>query len=405
MNVRKMRLTYLLLLSGLLAFGLVLPGSILAKDFIKLGYGISLTGKYAPGATGQIEAYDLWLKKVNEKGGIYLKQYGKKLPIKVTQYDDRSSADSAIKIYEKLITNDEVDLLLAPYSTAIHYAIAPVIERFKIPLVGATCGTYKFKKELKPKYFWLVDAPTMGDVQAVATVDLLKSLNVKTVALIVTQEQYPQEMYTYLKPTLQNQKFNIVVDKDFPFGAKDHTGLLLQVKEKNPDAFLVLCYPADAYTITTQIQEVGYNPKLFFLQVGPCTVTFEPKFGAAVNGIMGVGRWSPKAPFPGAKEFHDDYVANFKRKPDYFNSTSAYCSAQVLEQAVEKAGTLDREAIKKIIDTMTFQTIEGPVKFEGSSNVGVPSMVVQWINREVEIIWPPQFQTSKPLFPKPAWPK
>jgi len=156
--------------------------------------------------------------------------------------------------------------------------------------------------------------------------------------------------------------------------------------------------------MTTQAQEVGLNPKLFFQLIGPAAVPFGPKFGPAAEGLTTMGHWSPKGKWPGARDFHDSYVAKFNKKPDYLNSTLAYASCQIVEQTIEKVGSLDWKKMRDYIAAHEFQTINGPMKFSGTENTRTPSMILQWQKGELEIIWPESTATAKPLYPKPAWP-
>lgn len=387
----------------LLCMMLFLASGSMAKDNIRVGFSMALTGPYAPAAKGQMEAYLLWEEQVNKKGGILVKDQGNKpLPVKLVYYDDKSEAETAVKVYEKLITDDKVDLLLAPNSTTIHFAVFPIAEKYKAPIVGNTAASVKLR-DLKSKYFWFVTA-TMPDRQMKALVDLLKSLKVKTVAVTSVQEIFPRENLEFLIPDLKEAGLEIVLQKDYPRGVKDLVTLLSEAKGKNPDAYIGLTYVPDTLLTTTQIQEVGFNPKFYFQLVGAASVAFGPKFGQATEGISTFGHWSPKAKWPGAKEFLDNYVAKFKAKPDYLNSTLAYVGCQVTEQAVEKAGTLNWEKVAATIAREEFSTINGPVKFTGSENLRMPAMVLQWQKGDVEIIWPPEVATAKPLYPKPAWP-
>jgi len=98
-------------------------------------------------------------------------------------------------------------------------------------------------------------------------------------------------------------------------------------------------------------------------------------------------------------------MAKFKSKPDYLNSIHAYLSAQILEQAVEQAGTLNWEKVRDVIAGNEFSTINGPIRFTGSENLRTPCMILQYQRGEMEIVWPPETATAKPLYPKPPWPK
>ncbi len=374
-----------------------------AKDSMTVGFSMSLTGKYAPGAAGQMQSYQLWEETVNKQGGIYVKKYGKKLPVKLVYYDDKSGTGTAVRVYEKLITEDKVDVVLSPYGTAIHFAVAPMAERYKVPIVGSTAASVKFR-DIKTRYFWFITS-CLADRQMQALVDLLKHLGIKSVAIIYAQELFPRENLQFLDPYVKEAGFNVLMRKDYPMGAKDLTTLLSQVKGKNPEAVIALCYPAGAFTITTQAQEVGLNPKFFFELVGPCVVVFGPKFGAATEGIATMGHWSPKGKWPGAKDFYDRYMAKFNKKPDYLNSVLAYTSCQILQQAIQKVGSFDWNKLRDYIANSEFQTINGPIKFTGTGNMRTPSKILQWQKGEVEIIWPEATATAKPLYPKPVWPK
>jgi branched-chain amino acid transport system substrate-binding protein len=378
-------------------------GDLLAKDEIRIGFSMALTGRNAPAAAGQMQAYQLWEEVTNQKGGIYVKQYGKKLPVKFVYYDDKSEAGTSVKVYEKLIVEDKVDLVFSPQSTTNHFAIAPLADRYKIPIVGTTAASVKLR-DIKTEYFWFITA-AMPDRQMRALVDLLKHLDVKSVAIIYAQELFPRENLQFLEPYVKEAGLDLVLKKDYPVGAKDLTTLLTDIKGKNPDAVIGLCYPGGSFTMTAQAREVSLNPKFFFQLIGPATVVFHPKFGAAAEGLTTIGHWSPKGKWPGAKEFYDRFLAKFdNKKPDYLNSVLAYAGCQIIEQAVEKVGSLDWEKIKDYIASNEFQTINGPVKFTGSENLRTPSMVMQWVNGELEIVWPEASATADPFYPKPVWP-
>ncbi len=379
-----------------------LTNAAVAKDNVRIGFSMALTGPYAPGAKGQMEAYLLWEEQVNKKGGLFIKEFGKRLPVKLVYYDDKSEAETAVKIYTKLLTEDKVDLVFAPNSTTTHFAVFPIAEKYKVPIVGNTAASVKFR-DLKSRYFWITS--TLADRQMWSLVDLLKSLKVKTVAVVNVQEIFPRENLQYLLPSLKEKDIEIVLQKDYPRGIKDLVPLLSEAKAKNPDAFIALTYAPDSFLITTQIQEVGFNPKFFFQLVGAAAVAFGPKFGTSTEGISTFGKWSPKVPWPGAKEFLDNYVAKFKAKPDYLNSTLSYLTCQIMEQAVERVGTLNWEKITEVIAKEEFSTIYGPINFTGFENLRQPAMVLQWQKEEIEIIWPPEAATAKPLYPKPPWPK
>ena len=106
------------ILLGVFVFALVavfLAGAAGAKDKIVIGQAISLSGPQAPAVTmagGPI--YEMWVEEVNQKGGIYVKEYGKKLPVELIRYDDKTDIGTMTNLLEKLIVEDKVDFVFPP---------------------------------------------------------------------------------------------------------------------------------------------------------------------------------------------------------------------------------------------------------------------------------------------------
>lgn len=371
------------------------------KEKIRIGFSMALTGIYAPGAESQMNAYLLWYEEINKRGGIFVKEWNKKLPVELVYYDDQSQPDVAVRIYEKLITQDKVDLIMSPWGTTIHFAIAPLSEKYKIPLIGTTAASVKLR-DLKGSYFWFITA-CIPDRQMKSFVEMLKAKDIKTASILYLQELFPRENLQFLEPALKDAGIKVLIKKDYPMGVKDLIPLLTETKAKNADALIALTYPADSFLLTAQAKEVDLNPKLFMQLVGPAIIGFYEKFGPSTEGLITQGHWSPKGKWPGAREFFENYKARWKKKPDYLDSSLAYIGCQILEQAIEKAGTLKRDEIRKIISYEEFITINGPIKFTGVENLKTPSMWLQWQKGELEIIWPPEMATSNLIFPKPKW--
>ncbi|MFH1122137.1 MAG: amino acid ABC transporter substrate-binding protein [Pseudomonadota bacterium] len=393
----------ILAIFGACVLSLLLVHPASAKDVIRIGYSMALTGLYSQGAPSQINAYEIWKEGVNEKGGIFVKDLGKKLPVEFVFYDDKSSPETAVRVYEKLITQDKVDLVFTPWGTTIHFAVAPLAEKYKFPMVGTTASSVKLR-DIHTKYFWFTTS-SVPDRQMPALVGLLKSLGIKTVAIIYVQDLFPRENLQFLQPALKEAKIKTVLTKDYPIGVKDLTTLLSDVKAKKPQALIALCYPADAFLLTGQLQGVQFNPPFLFQLVGPSIAAYGQAFGKATEGIAAMGHWSPKGNWPGAKEFEERYIKRWNIRPDYLDSALSYVGCEIIEQAIEKAGTLDREKIRDAIATGEFMTINGPIRFTGTENMVTPAMILQYQKGTLEIIWPRETATAKPLYPKPAWPK
>ena len=380
--------------------GLALAGLAQAAEPVKIGFSLSKTGMFASAIPSQLNVYELWKDEVNAAGGLDVG--GERRPIEFISYDDQSDPANAVKIYEKLITNDKVDLLLAPWGTPFHFAVAGVLDRYKFPMVGNSAASVQLR-EIKAGYIWFPTS-AIPDKLADELGKLLTSQGVKTVAVTNLQLPFSLEIKEYLMPVLEREGIEVLVDEAYPPGVKDMTAMLLKVKNANPDAVLSLSYPSDSVLYTMTAREIGIAAKFQLVLIGPTIDFFGQMFGPAADGLITVGHWSPhQKAWPRAKPFFDAYVAKFNTRPDYLDSALAYMSVEILEQAVAKAG-LDKEALRQVIASTTFDTINGPVRFDGVQNATTPTMFLQIQAGEAQIIWPPDQATAN-VIPKPAWPE
>lgn len=371
-------------------------------DTINIGFTNSETGFQAPGAVSQIRAYELWRDQVNAAGGLNLSQEGRKVPVAFNFVDDGSDPGTMLRQYDRLITQDNVDLLLAPYGTPTHFALGPALDKYKIPVVGNT--SIPFEEQITNIHYLYFTAQTTEGYMKPA-VDFVKanSSAIRTVAIANIQSEFPLRAANYVERELSAAGIQVVMKSDYPIDVKDLTGLLSEVKSRNPDAFFALCYPADAFLLTGTAIGLKVNPKFLYELIGPSIAAFHGAFGDALIGMTSMSSWVPKLRFTGSTEFHDAYAQKFNEPPDYLDSALAYASCQILQQAVEKVGAIDYEAINNLLRTDTFSTIMGPVSYQNQMNVGTPGLLVQWQPSGFEAIYPPNLATSQPIFPKPEW--
>ncbi len=367
-------------------------GGVYAADPIKIGFSLPKTGIYAPAAPSQENAYDLWRDQVNAAGGLDVGG-GVKRPVEFVQYDDQSDPAQAAKIYEKLIVEDKVDLLLGPWGTPHHIAVAGVLERHKFPMVGDTAASV-ILRSMKPGYIWFPTS-ALPDEMGKQLPILLKAQGVKTVAVTTAQYVFSLENKKYMMEGLKAAGIQVVAEADYPVDIKDMTAVITKVKAANPDAEISLSMPGDSVLFTKQSGELGFKPKVQFMLVGPTASFFTHIFGPSLEGLITMGHWSPSVKaWPKAAAFYDAYQAKYKDTPDYLDSSLSYESCEILQQAVAKVG-LDHEKLKTEFATDTFDTIDGPVKFNGVVNATTPTMFLQFQKDRYEIVWPEASATAK----------
>lgn len=358
---------------------------------LRLGFSMARTGMLANATPSQMNTYELWREQVNARGGLDVA--GVKRKVEFVVYDDQSKPEQAVRIYEKLITDDKVDLLLAPWGTPFHISIAPVLEKHKFPMVGNTAASVALR-QVKPGYIWF---PTSAIPDRIGTelTAFLKASNVKSAVVLANVLPFTKEIKNFLEPELKKAGIEIKLSTEYPPDVKDMTAMLTQAKQANPDAVLALAYPGDSVLYAKQAKELGITSPFQFVAIGPSDAFFPKAVGAsAAEGVVTIAHWSPRADWKGSQAFYDAYVKKFGEDPDYLNSALAWMSLEILEKTVAKTG-LDKARMREFIGKETFDTINGKVRFDGVQNAITPTAFVQTQKGKLQIVWPKSIATGQ----------
>ena len=374
-----------------------------APKSIRIGYAISLTGPGALGATvTQLPNYRLWVKEVNAAGGIMLSSIGKRVPIEVIEYDDHSNLDDVVRAEERLITQDKVDFILPPWGTEFNLAVGPLLHRAGYPDLVVTATTPELAKRWPDSIWFLGTAADLAE----AIIDTVAKLRAegkvgRKLAMLSVADEFGIGLAKAARRLLRKRGFELVYDRSYPVELRDLRPMMTEVKQSNPDVFIAFSYPPDTMAITEQARALSFNPKVFYTAVGTAFPVYKQRFGADVEGVMGIGGWNPDA--PGAKDYFKRYVAATGQEPDRWASPITYASVQMLQQAIERVGKIDRAAVIKELQTGTFQTIVGPIKLK--NNVYTETWYLgQWQNGEFYGVAPATLPGARQIiFPKPAW--
>ena len=377
-------------LAGAAAFA----GGVLAQDApksIKVGYAISLSGPMGPGAgLTTLPNYRLWVDEVNKAGGLMLKKYGKKVPIEVVELDDNSKADDLMRLTEKLMAVDKVDLVLTPWSTGFNFAVAPIYTKYGYPQVMGTAGSDKLE-EMVAKFPTMFFFLAKNADQSKALVDMMAAskqggkINDK-VALFIVQAPFGQEYIASLKPALTAAGFNIAYEAVYDAKASDLSTQIKAAKAAGPDTMIALSYPPDTFMITEQSMANDFKPKIRFLGVGTAFPTYKAKFGDKIDGVFGLGGWDPNG--PGMQDYFKRHTAfTGGKEPDRWASAATYAGLQALQQAIETVGEIDRAKIIQALKTGTFKTVAGDLKLPGNRDAQA-WLIGQWQGGEFYAVAP-----------------
>jgi branched-chain amino acid transport system substrate-binding protein len=384
-------------LVALLVAGAVPAWAQAGKDVV-FGGAISQTGRYAEPAGRQVNSIKLWVDQVNARGGLL----GRK--IKLILLDDKSDTQTAIKLYEKLITEDKVDVLLAPYSSGITEAVANVNERYKMPFVAYGAASTPIWEKGRKYIFNIVD---VAENYQKGAVHLAKQIGVKRAAIIGEDSLFPRQSGKGAKEWAQKLGIDIVVDENYPLKQTDFTALLQKIKASGAEAIFSNSYFADAAAQVRQMRELNLNFKLYASTVGPGLPKFAEQLGASAEYVLGYSQWEPLPDVlkhPGMKEYIEAYEKRFGEKPNY-HAGNAYGALQVTEAAIKKAGSFDNEKLREALATISVHSVFGHYKVDAKGMNNHEGLTFQILQGQRKVVWPEKFAQTKAELPIPEWSK
>ena len=378
----------------LAALGLVAaPG--LAQGPIRIGASLSLTGTYAALGQNQQRGYQLCAKHMNEKGGVL----GRKLEF--VFYDDQSQPATGVRLYERLITQDKVDLVMGPYSSAITEAVANVNERYKMPMVAPMASTTSIFKKGR-KFVVMVQSP--AEVYLEGLIDLAAKKGLKTVALVNEDTLFPKATVQGTIELVKKKGLQVVFVEAYPKGNTDFSAILTKLRAANPDVLGAATYFDDAVAITRQMRELNVNPKAYGVTVGGDLPKFYELLGKNAEFVYGATQWEAELPYPGSKEFAEAYRKEFPGADLSYHSAGGYGGCQVLVEAIKRTGSLDGEQIRGEIAKLDMNTVYGGFKVDPDGfQVSHKMVMFQWQDGKKVIVWPDELAGGPPRFPTPPW--
>jgi len=399
---------------AVLAAGLgATPAMAADCEAITLGSAISLTGKYATNGVHAKNGYEYAIRKIDEAGGIEID--GKCYTFEVIYYDDESKGDRGATLAERLINQDKVQYMLGPYSSGLTKAIAPVTEQYKIPMVEAEGASrslfnkgYKYLfAVLSTSEQYLASAITLAAEQAEASGKDASSVKV---AIAVENDPFSLDIRAGVQEDAEKYGMKVVLDEKLPRDLSDMSAILTKVKLLKPDVLIVSGHSKGAATAVRQIGEQRISVPM--IAVTHCEAAdVVGNFGKAANDILCSTQWAETL------SYEDDifgtaaeYEAGFKEVfPEYTDKTVPYQVAQasaavyVFKDAFERAGTLDKDAVRDAIAETDLSTFYGQIRFsEAGNNIAKPMVLRQIQDGEYNVVAPSEFASHELNWPRKA---
>ncbi len=365
-------------------------------DPIRIGASVSTTGTNGRTGLYQQEAYLLWEAQKNASGGLLGR------PVEMVLYDDQSDPTTGARLYERLITEDQVDLVMGPYASGVTQAVAQITERYGYPLLVAGASANSIWESGFRAIFGVYSVA--GDYFKDIITTIAPAQDYKTAAVIYEDAVFPMSTGQGAVTTLQDQGIEVVLEESYPQKATDVSSVLTKIRDLDPDMLIGGSYLPDSVLIVRQAKELGLNPRLYAFSVGAAQPDFVETLGADANYVLGPSMWEPEIETEGNADFMAAYQQMWDRDPDYHSATG-YAGCQILERAVTNVGELDLEALAEALSSLTMNTIlPGEYRVdETGKQIGHIPLTVQWQDGQKIIVAPEDQQTGELNLPTPPW--
>lgn len=395
------RLTACILAVALMAALVGCTGRQQAKepDVIKLGALAPLSG--AAAATGQDmrDGFTLALEQVNAKGGIL----GKKVELLLE--DDKGDPATAIAAFEKLVTKDQVFMILGGMSSSITLALAEPAKRLQVIMAWTGAAATKVEQAFAGQD-WFFHYHPWEYHNLRATVDFWTHIGAKRIAIAYEDGVFGTGGKDLALVLIKEAGMEAVAVESFKTGSADLSPLLTSIKKSNPDVFYWIGYAADCIPMVTQAKELDFNPKLIY-GVPP---SWAPGFEKLPESeyVAGLTFWTPDIKTPESQAFVDAYVKRFGHKPASYWAPLAYTCLITVADAINRAGKLDKDAVIKALEQTDYVAPVGHrLRFSPSKYIKHQGFTqwlsFQWRNGKMEVVFPEQLATAPLVYPVPTW--
>jgi branched-chain amino acid transport system substrate-binding protein len=318
--------------------------------------------------------------------------------LELVQRDDESDPAITVSSMAELAAEDIV-AYLGGFGSLLHANAIPEAERVQIPYLGVATAQQSLHEQGYEYFF--SPFPKSPDI-AVSVFEMLNALipegeRPTRVGIFQELTDWGEELGAMWAAQAPNFGYEVVFHETYAVGTTDFTDLILQAEAAGVQAALSLPVPPDGIALYSQMSELGFKPD-FNLVVRAADVPTWPDTGSAGEGVLLSAGWHPDLDYPGIEEIDARHVEEEGRRADPIVGGS-YALIQILADAIERAGTLDPQAIRDAIAATDVMTVVGPITFREDGTSPIINPLMQRVGPEIRLIWPASSATSELWYP------
>ncbi|MPV38606.1 amino acid ABC transporter substrate-binding protein [Georgenia subflava] len=371
-------------------------------DPIVIGISLPLTGDFAEPGKGVQRGYQTWAQVVNDNGGLL----GRQVELKIL--DDASDAARVVSDYEALIAQDQVDLVVGPFSTRLVVPASRVANEYGMLFVEPAAAAAEVFENGFDNIFYA--APAIAPDHYNHLLDYIEAMpedeRPKTAAVAAQDDPFAQGTAYGMRDGLVELGVEIVVDEVYPPNATDMNAIAAQIADADPDVLIGGTLYQDAVNMILALQQLDYQPKMAMFSTAPTNTEFVEAVGDAAEGVIAPTGYSIESPFPSNEEFVAANIELHGQEPAE-DEANAYTTGQVVAAAVEAVGCAEQgECQQKLIDWLhenEVDTVVGPLAWDEAGRPNGAHLIQQYIDGEITIVLPADAAEAELVYPKPEW--
>ena len=374
--------------AGIIGVSASMPGILRAeappRDYILIGRPLPLTGPVAAFTESSPWLDENTVAEINRDGGIYIRELGKKLPVRIKLVDTKSDPNFAAELASRLVLKDKVDLMYVSATPATVSPVASVCERFGVPCVSTMMPNEMFLHG--GSYTWCFNASFSVRNFMGAFLQAWNAVKTnKVVALCAQNDSDGVAWAEGAQIGVESAGYKMIDHGRFPVGTNDYSSQINTWKKANVEILFANMAPPDFNSLWRQCYRNGFIPKV-------ATAGRAGMFASVIEALgndLGLGLtveacWHPSFPFKSslsgqtAQEFADSYEKTFNKQwtQPLGGLHSGY---EILADVLNRAQTLDKEALRKAFYDTNLDTLQGPTKFMENNTATTPNGCLQWV--------------------------
>jgi len=362
-----------------------------AVEPVRIGTTQSLTGPLQEFGTNQLRGLQMWVGDVNARGELLGR------PVELVHYDDGSDPARSAQLYKKLIQEDQVDLLVGPYSSNITLAASQVAEQFDIPMLtlGASADAI-----WSQGYQNIVGLDTPSTRYMDIALEAAADKGAKTLALVYGETDFTRDVVPGVRSKAQELGIQLVLDESAA-SIGDIAVMVKRLRSANADVIMAIAYLEGGVDLVRELRLAQVKPRMLVFGVAASLAEFGQELQDDAEGVTGVTQWLRGIRLPGAQDFAYRYRRLYGYNPGAY-AALGYSGGQVIEAAVRLAGSTDHAAVRDQLHTMVFNSLLGIYKVDAEGRqVGKSNYLFQWQGKDRRLVEPGIVAESKLIYPMP----